>query len=422
VPGLGAALALGSARAAELEDEVGRLERSWRSAGFVVRRGAPFHLEQGSSRTLSASLLGRESAEHPCATVAVLAVRGTDFALTLPADPLPDGRPGGRRAERALAGLASLTRCGAERRELARVAVEMRAPRGTFEVVVAEGAGPPPAAREALPERSVPAHRSLVDPGRARSGEGIDARMRWAEERAKRDGAATTERRAIDPGDDGAGQTLVRLTPGCHRLELFAGQGPNGSVADVDADLRDAATNRVLARDRSDTPDAHLEACFGEPALALLRYGGAPDRAPLSLLDAQWPLPKGLPSKAPARARGGMARALAARRVPDPGAPPIVTMLGASGTTYTHLELEPGACYVGAVSAAQGEPRSLGVSARGPGVLAGDDALHGADGASIAFCAQAPGRAQVAVEARGSGLAWVLALWHVASITPPGAP
>jgi hypothetical protein len=115
-----------------------------------------------------------------------------------------------------------------------------------------------------------------------------------------------------------------------------------------------------------------------------------------------------------------MARALAARRVPDPAGPPSTMLLGASGTTYAHLELEPGACYVAAAAVAQGESRALGLSVRGPGVLAGDDAVHGAEGASVAFCAPHPGRAQVAVEARGSGLAWALAVWHVAAVAPGG--
>ncbi|HEU4538068.1 MAG TPA: hypothetical protein VFS00_28300, partial [Polyangiaceae bacterium] len=418
----GAALALGAAPAsAELDDEAARLERAWRGAGFAVRRAAPFFLEQGSLRSL-AGALGREAAGGAaCVTVAVLAVRGTDFSLVMPTGLLPDGRPAGRRPERALAGLSSTTRCGAERAELAHAAVEMRSSRGAIEVLVAEGAGPPPPARDTLLERSVPQSRSLIDPGRARTGEGLEARLRWAEDRSRRDGAAALERRAIEPGDDGAGRALVPIVPGCHRLELFAELGPGDSVADVDAELRDATNNRALARDRSDAQDAHLEACVAEPTVALLRYSGAPARAALTLVDARWPLPKGLPETVPPRARAGMARALVARRVPEPGAPPLVTLLGASGTTYEHLELEPGACYVAAVAVVQGESRSLGVAVRGPGLLAGDDAVHGAEGASAAFCAPHAGLAQVAVEARGSGLAWALSIWQVASLLPKGS-
>lgn len=418
--GVLAALALGpSSAAAELEDEVVRLERAWRGAGFEVRRPPPLFLEQSSTRLLGAGL-GRASSTAACTTVAILGVRGADFSLTLPGDPLPNGRPAGRRAERSLAGLVTLTRCGAERHELAQAAIEMRSSRGALEVIVAEGAGPPPPAREALLERSVPLPRALVDPGRAKASEGLDTRLRWAEERARRDGATASERREVEPSDDGAGRTLVPLAAGCHRLELFAAQGPNDSVADVDADLRDATTNRVLARDRSDTPDAHLETCVGETTTALLRFSGAPGQAALALLDARWPLPKGLPEAAPTRAKAGMARALTTRRVPDPGGPPIATLLGSSGATYAHLELEPGGCYVAAVAVAQGEARSLGLSVRGPGFVAGDDALHGAEGASAAFCAPHPGRAQVTVEARGSGFGWMLALWRVASATPTG--
>ncbi len=419
--GAAAALVLGAGPAgAELDDEVARLERAWQGAGFAVKRARPFFLEQGASRSLGAAAGAlREAGAGGCATMVVLAVRGADFALALPGGLLPDGRPTGRRPERSLAGMVSVTRCGAERRELAHAAVEMRSMRGAFEVVIAEGAGPPPSAREALLERAVPPSRSLIDPGRARTGEGLEARLRWAEERARRDGAVASERRSIAPSDDGAGRALVPLVPGCHRLELFAEQGLGEPVADVDAELRDATNNRALARDRSDTPDAHLEACVGETTVGLVRYSGAPGRAPLALTDARWPLPSGLP-RATARARAGMARAFASRRVPDPGAPPLATLVGTSGTTYAHLELEAGSCYVAAVAVAQGEPRSLGLSVRGPGVLAGDDALHGAEGASAAFCAPHPGRAQVAVEARGSGLAWTLALWRVAAFEPNG--
>lgn len=424
--GLGLALAIASGAgpaAAELDDEATRLERAWRGAGFAVRRATPFFLEQGSLRSLGGVLRREAATSASCVTLAVLAVRGTDFSLVLPTGILPDGRPAGRRPERALAGLSSTTRCGAERVELLHAAVEMRSTRGTIEVIVAEGVGAPPPARDALLERSVPQARSLIDPGRARTGEGLDARLRWAEDRSRRDGAFASERRAIEPADDGAGRVLVPIVPGCHRLELFAELGSHESVTDVDAELRDATNNRTLARDRSDTPDAHLEACVADPTVALLRYSGAPPNAPLTLLDARWPLPKGLPAVVPARARAGMARALVARRVPDPGVSPLVTLFGASGTTYQYLEIEPGACYVAAVAVAQGESRSLGMAVRGPGLLAGDDAVHGAEGASVAFCAPHAGVAQVAVDARGSALAWALSIWQVASLLPKeGAP
>ena len=58
------------------------------------------------------------------------------------------------------------------------------------------------------------------------------------------------------------------LEPGCHRLEIFApdvrnAHGPRRRRLDVDAEIRNE-DEELLARDRTEAPDARLETCVGE--------------------------------------------------------------------------------------------------------------------------------------------------------------
>jgi hypothetical protein len=381
---------------------------SWRQAGLDVRREPPMFVEQGKLRRLRLS--GDEAALDAagCTTVAVIAPRGVDFVIRLSTG--GGERPG--RPERSSAGLVTVVRCGASRGQLASLLLELRSTRAAVEVVVARGTAEAPAPTEALTERVVVPATPVRDPGRAPGQEPLAARAARAEQRARQEGAAASIVDEARASDEGGGRMLVGFREGCHRVELLADLGPGGRVADVDAEIHDGASNALLARDRSDTPDARLELCLGEGQAAVVVFGGAPPGAKVAMIDSRWPVPAGVPAAWAPRARAAAAGALMRRRVAVKGSP-LAEGLGVAGGTLVPIELEPGSCYVAAVAAARGELRHLAVATTVDGRATRDDSGASRDGVAMAFCSQRAERAQLRVEARGTGVVWSLAMWRV---------
>ena len=390
---------------ADLTSDADRLVAAWRAGGSEADRRAPAFLEQGKTRLLPLDPADVAIAVDECTTIAVLASRGIDFTLHLgPAD---------RRGQRALGGVAIVARCGPAREELTRMSVAMRAPRGALEVVVARGPAVAPPPTDTLVERFVPPPRPPIDPGRPPSTEPVAARVVRVGERARGDGAvgiATTESAA---GDDGTAAVPLRLAPGCHRVEIVGESGARGRVADLDAELRDVTTGALLARDRSDTPDARVDACVGEETRALLSISGSPAGARLGVVDARWSLPPGAPESLGPRVRATIAAGHRRRLVPTVDAPPLAQSLGASGLTLVPFEVEPTSCYVATVAAVRGEPRALVVSGDVEGRVLRDDGGPARDGGTVAFCSGARDRHVLRVDARGTSLVWVLSLWKL---------
>jgi hypothetical protein len=211
---------------------------------------------------------------------------------------------------------------------------------------------------------------------------------------------------------DGSGREVLRLEEGCHRIEIFAellGKRP----IDLDAELRETATERLVARDRSDAPDARLDLCAGATMGVDLLFAGAPGPVQVMLLDALYPLPRGVPTAWGARARAGLSGALWRRKIAPIEDRPIEQRLGVAGVTSMPLAIEPGSCYVAAVATIRGEPRSITVSARVDTRVAFDSNAGIADGAAVAFCSAGDERARIEAEVRGSAVAWVLDVWQV---------
>ena len=74
------------------------------------------------------------------------------------------------------------------------------------------------------------------------------ARAGRSAQRARDAGASGVHEETLEADPDGTGREVLRIEEGCHRVELFAdlvGRRP----LDLDAELRDANTERLLARD-----------------------------------------------------------------------------------------------------------------------------------------------------------------------------
>jgi hypothetical protein len=397
---------------ADLTEDVERLSAAWKTVGLEVAHRTPVFMEQGRVKRVPLTGVETSVASDECTTVAVLGVRGAEFALR------PRGLDGASlvperasKPERSLAGAASITRCGPQREELATAVVEMKSARGALEILVARGntAAPPPA--DVLLERVVPMHRIPMDPGRALSRETTVARRARAEARARAEGAHAVTFESTRATEDGAGRFLVPLPEGCHRLELLGELGAEGRVADLDAELRDASTNAVLGRDRSDTPDARLDTCVGEPTAAVLAFAGAPPSAGVLLVSSRWLIPPGIPPTFGPRARGAIAMGLTRRRVPRQLGVPFFDSLGVSGTTILPVSIVPGRCYVASVATVRGDPRLTTLSTSLEARAYRDDGGPLRDGATIGFCSLRSERVTLQVESKGAGTAWALVVW-----------
>jgi hypothetical protein len=405
------ALPAWSARA-DLASDAEELARRWAATGQKTLRLSPMFLEHGRPRAVRVPEAAFEPKGAGCTTVAFLTGRSTDFVVRI--DPLASPKHHGANGhlERSIAGAVLLSQCGAARDAFLRLAIELRVARSAVETVIAVGDVPAIPIAEALPERASGPVAPLADPGPRSPLEPLAVRARHAEQRVKNTGPTSMHTQVFSAEPDGTGREVVRLEEGCHRIELLAellGRSP----IDLDAELREAASERLIARDRSDAADVRLDLCSGATTAADLLFAGAPGPVPVLLVDSLYALPKGVPVTWGARARAGLAAALWRRKLPPVESDPIEQRLGVAGLTSMAITVEPGNCYVMAIAAMRGDPRSITMSARVDTRVTFDSTAGILDGSALGFCSAGADKAYVDLEVRGSAVAWVLALWQL---------
>ncbi|UQA63387.1 hypothetical protein [Polyangium aurulentum] len=409
---------------ADLAADADRLARAWKARGAEVERLDPMFLDHGKSKRLDLAAKDAKGQDLDCLSIAVLGAHTTDFSvapdpLAAPTDEpdasLPSGHPmtGGLadRSVRSAVGAASMIRCGPKRRELQRLLLDMRSPRGALEVVIARSPAPLGDMRDLLPERAFGPIAPRGNPGRPIEPGPLVERVAHAEQRARTE-RAKFNRVPMLSSPEGAGEFLLRLESGCHRLDLMAdvpGVLPRRAT-DLDAEAR-TGEGRVLARDRGEAADARLDFCIGETMRVSIPYGGAAGPVMVVAADASWPIPSAIPVHWGARPRAGFAMALRRRHAPEPSSAPVAESLGSAGSTMVPVAVEPGRCYLAAVAIARGEPRGLRITAAVGDRYARDEVGERGDGAALAFCAESEDVARIEVEARGEGIWWTFALW-----------
>jgi hypothetical protein len=212
----------------------------------------------------------------------------------------------------------------------------------------------------------------------------------------------------------------VEIDPGCHRFELFAldpraGQPLRRGKLDLDAEMRDE-DDRLIARDRTDAPDAHLEACVGQAMTATIVFAGSPPSAPVLVTHVTWSLPEHLPTLWGNEARAKMAAAMLARHAGPVREEAIFVAQGSNGATPIPLPIEPGACYFAVASVVQGNARGIGLRASVGARDSRDDRGVGDHSGVIAFCAGEKTSTRLEVDARGTpDMSWGLAVFRVQS-------
>jgi hypothetical protein len=362
-----------------------------------------------------------------CTYVALVGARGLSFRARLsdaPVDPLGPPEPGARAS--STAGVLELRRCrdGSESsgsdgpHDVRNVVLSAEAGRGAVEIIVAHADATLPSLGAVIPERTGGTIPPPPEAGPLSPVVGQDARAEGAEARARREGALVAGRYKVLAGDDGGGEEDFELTEGCHRIEVFGRESSRERPGrrfrlDVDAELRD--NEHLLARDRTEAPDARLETCVGTPTRVTVSFAGALPRSDVLVTHGVWPLPARLPPIWGPVARSKMARVLFTRHVAVPAEDPVYLAQGSSGATPLPLSVETGACYVAVVGVARGRARQLQLRAFVGPRESTDERGAADEGALAAFCVRAHESARLEVFARGTGLSWGLALFRVKS-------
>jgi hypothetical protein len=421
---LAACATLASEARADLRESADRIAEAWRAVGASVVIDKPRFLEEESDDRRPIVVVLPELPEGECTTVVLLGARGLGFHVRVPGAALVEDAEGKRIP--SAAGAVSIERCGEPVPR--RLVVASDSGRGAFETVVARSLRPLPPLRTVLPERSGGMLLPVSEPGPLPPLPPPDKRAEVAETRSKRDGANIASRTVLEAGVDGAGTGEATLAPGCHSLELFAidpraaHPGRRGKL-DLDAELRDSSDDRLIARDRTDAPDAQLPVCLGESKRVTVVFAGSPPGAPVLLSHASWPLPDHLSALWGPEAQGRMAHVLLARHVAALGADPVQLAQGGYGVTPVPLSIEPGACYLAVVTLARETARSLGLGVRVGTTESSDDRGVDEDGAAVAFCAGRRTSALATIEARGTPLlGWGLSLYRIQSGIWQGSP
>lgn len=405
-----------SAAHADARAVAGRVADQWRAAGGTTRV-LPAKFLFDDDRQVVAIPATEGSA--PCTYVALVAARGLSFRAKLgdaSNDPLLPPEPGARA--NSAGGVAELRRCDPER-PVKSVEVSTEGGRGAVEIVVAHGPPGLPALPAVLPERTGGPVAPPPPAGALSALAPQDKRIESAEQRARRDGAILEPRIALRAGDDGTGDAELDVGEGCHRFEVVGREltrvDRNGRRLrlDVDAELRDG--EHVLARDRTEAPDARLEACVGKRSRLTLVYAGAVPGTDVVLLRERWPMPARLPALWGASARSRMARVLFVRHAAVPADDPVFLAEGGSGATAVHVPVEVGGCYLAIAAVTHGRARTLQLRASVGARESVDERGAAEEAALAAFCVRAHEPARVEVLARPSGVAWGVAVYRVKS-------
>jgi hypothetical protein len=393
---------------AQLHASIDRLADTWRGVGASVIVDKTRFLNDDETIVVPVPDLP----DGDCTTVVLLGARGLGFHARLPDN---QEEPNVRVASEA--GALSIERCGGAMPH--RFLVTSDSGRGALEMVVARSAKPLQSMRAILPERTGGSVITAPEPGLLPPMPPPEKRADVAEARARRDGATVSARESWQASADGSGSADAVLDAGCHVLQLFAvdpraaSRSPHAKL-DLDAEMRDASGDRILARDRTDAPDARLELCVGEVTKVSIGFAGSPAGASVLVSHFAWPLPERLPPLWGSEARARMAHVLLTRHVHLLLREPVLLAQGGSGTTPIPLSIEPGACYLALIAVVQGATRSVGLRVHVGVRDAFDDRGIDENGAVVAFCAGDRSDALGVVEARGTPLlGWGMALYRV---------
>jgi hypothetical protein len=414
-----------SAARADLMGDAEALVSAWSQSGVVVARVATLFLSHNDGRMVALGA-GPEPAKR-CVTVVALGERQISFSLAPARSAAAAGKAaakltanltgepaGDRGTVQSQAGVAVLRDCGDGGLSSGQVRVAMDSPRGAVEVLVAHHQVPLVPLVIILPERAQGPVAPSGEVGEPLTLAPVAEREARARRAALSDGAKLVVRVAAKASERGAGSAVLKLTRGCHRVNVLADQSGSSQPVDIDADVRIEDADEPLRRDRSHAPDGRLDFCLGTTTKVVLRFMGAGGPTQVTVLDAFWPMPAGVPSYWGATAAAGLGWALHRRRAPLVRDGPVFQALGPPGVTTLPVVVEPGSCYVAAFSAVRGPAGAGRLTVEVGDQRHYDDATEEPRSGAVSFCAKVEATvARAQVDLRGNGGFWVLALWRL---------
>jgi hypothetical protein len=133
---------------------------------------------------------------------------------------------------------------------------------------------------------------------------------------------------------------------------------------------------------------------------------------------AHTPLPLGLPGRFGPQAAEQLLRALGGSGAPKKLGPLVLAALGAQGRTPLPRTLLPRTCYLAVVATLHGETSALSLAVQAGASSAESSSGDDRPGPRVGFCTGRDGQVELAVEARGLGVAWLLGLFQVGPAAP----
>lgn len=393
------ALGLATATArADLGDDLQRLARSYvaQARSEALR---PRLLERGEIAPIVLPPWALDTKRGNCVTLALLAPPATQFVLHL------HPWPGSPSVVPSSAGAVQLTRCDKERLALLQVRLEMRSPRALVHTLLSVGRVPPAELTATLPERDTGPASPSLSPGPAPEREKLAVRLERFTNGALGNGAQSSESLRVAS----RGQAAVTLAPGCHRL-LASGESP---AAPATLLLSEGEGQDPLRLEPDDTGDARGEIC----TLRTRRFRAALDASDhdleKALVVAHYEPPSGLPERFGPELAERLLQALGGSRAPRRLGTLTYASLGAQGLTPLPQQLLPSTCYLAALVTVHGSAQALSLGVRAGAKSAEGNASGSEPGTHVGFCTGKSGLAELEVEARGLGVAWLVTLFQM---------
>ncbi len=350
---------------------------------------------------------------------------GTSIAApAIPPSSLPLGHPAVGESEggpiRSKAGVAMLERCGKEQAkaplEAERLLVQSISARTAVEVLVVRSRAPIERVESVLPARAEGPIAPRGDAGTPLDPGPLAERLARVERRGREAGTERIAKIAMRASSAGTGTFVVKLSEGCHGIDVLAdapSSARRGTDVDAHAHAHASEGGRALARDRGESPDAHLDFCLGETTEVEVAFVGASGEVDVTLVDAVLSLPTSIPSEWGPQVRGDVALALRRRHAPPLPAEPIASFLGVQGETMVPFVVEPGQCYLAVAALVRGDARGLRLAVEVGDRAPHDEIAERPEAAQVAFCATIEDRAALRIDARGSQPWWVGLVWRV---------
>ncbi len=403
--------------AARFTGEVGaqlkELERIWGKQGQTSIL-PPVLAERGSQRVVPLAAEAMDDGTPGCATIALLAAPNLSYIVTFS----DRSSPAHQRSwpVPSAAGVAQVTRCGARKRLLRGLEVQMRSRRGVVETLVLLSTNPPPPAIEVLPGRDPGPTPPSPQVGRRPFLLPARTRLLAKEAQLKLERSRSVTRHSVLSDKSGRGQKVFNVSPGCHRFYLFAPQD-RSAPPDLDARLFHVVEGTLLSSDDEQAGQASVLHCSSSSDRVRLDFSGANPSTEVMVLHLEKDIPVGIPIEWGNDARRTFARTLFEATVPSTDAPPVFVQMGVRGETRFPFQFAARSCYLVAVAPIRGEEPRVQLRVVQGATERRSQSLDSMTGAALTFCAPVSGPATLRVTSVGTAVAWVLGVWQYPTVS-----